>query len=248
MDAAPELDLEHRAELTQGVFSASSAWTDVGLTVPIFIAYHLGVVFLPVRNAADVVTQELAALAEYNRLTYVALTLGLGTLFVAALLLAGRRQALRWQNFVWLAVEGVLYALAMRLVSSFVVGELFLAGGTLAEIEGRFTGFVMSLGAGLYEEIAFRVLLFGVGLRCLRILLAPKTRFERLRLGLVWALACAVTFSGWHHFGAFADSFDSSVFVFRTVCGLVFTLIYVARGFAPVVWTHVVYDLWVLVW
>ena len=32
-----------------------------------------------------------------------------------------------------------------------------------------------------------------------------------------------------------------------TVCGLVFTLIYVTRGFAPVVWTHVVYDLWVMV-
>jgi hypothetical protein len=239
---------EGGGELTKGAFAPSSAWTDVGLTLPIFIAYHLGVVFLPVRNAADVVTQELAALAEYNRLSYVALTLALGAIFVAGLLLAGRRQALRWQNFVWLAVEGVLYALAMRLVSSFVVGELFLAGGLVREIEGRFTGFVMSLGAGLYEELAFRVLLFGVGLHCLRVLLAPKTRFERLRLALTWAVACAVVFSGWHHLGAFADSFDTSVFVFRAVCGLVFTLIYVARGFAPVVWTHVVYDLWVLVW
>jgi len=235
-------------ELTRGAFAASSAWTDVGLTLPIFVAYHLGVVFLPVRNAADVVTQELAALAEYNRLSYAVLTLGVGTLLVAALLISGKRQALRWQNFAWLALEGVLYALAMRLVSSVVVGELFLAGGVLSEVEARFTGLVMSLGAGLYEELAFRVLLFGVGLRCLRVLLAPKTRLERLQLAITWAVACAVVFSGWHHLGAFADSFEASVFVFRAVCGLVFTLIYVARGFAPVVWTHVVYDVWVLVW
>ena len=41
--------------------------------------------------------------------------------------------------------------------------------------------------------------------------------------------------------------FDGRVFVFRTVCGLVFTVIYATRGFAPAVWTHVTYDIWVLV-
>ena len=32
--------------------TASGPWTDLALTLPIFVAYHLGVVFLPVRNAA----------------------------------------------------------------------------------------------------------------------------------------------------------------------------------------------------
>jgi hypothetical protein len=199
--------------------------------------------FLPVRNAADVVTQELVALAHNDRIAYAALTVGLGSVFVAVLLLLGRGQSLRWQSFAWLAVEGIAYAVGMRLVANAVVGELFLATG----IEGRFTGFVMSLGAGLYEEIAFRVVLFGLGLTCLRVLLRPSSTLQRWSLSLGWALVCALVFSAWHHVGTFGDALDARVFVFRTVCALVFTLIYVARGFAPTVWTHVAYDVWVLV-
>jgi hypothetical protein len=221
----------------------SSAWTDLGLTLPIFVVYHLGVMFLPVRNAADVVTQELVALAHHDRIAYAALTVGLGALFVAVLLMLGRGdKLLRWQSFGWLALEGIVYAIGMRLVAAAVVGELFLAAG----VEGRFTGFIMSLGAGLYEEVAFRVVLFGLGLACLRVLLRPSSRLKRWSLSIGWAIACALVFSAWHHVGAFGDALDPRVFVFRAVCALVFTLIYVTRGFAPTVWTHVSYDVWVL--
>jgi hypothetical protein len=221
----------------------SSAWTDLGLTLPIFVVYHLGVMFLPVRNAADVVTRELVALAHHDRISYAALTVGLGALFVAVLLLLGRGdKLLRWQSFAWLALEGIAYAVGMRLIASAVVGELFLAAG----VEGRFTGFIMSLGAGLYEEVAFRVVLFGLGLACLRVLLRPGSRLQRWSLSLGWALVCALAFSAWHHIGAYGDALDARVFVFRAVCALVFTLIYALRGFAPTVWTHVAYDLWVL--
>lgn len=230
-----------------GVLAPSSAWTDLGLTLPIFVLYHVGVVFLPVRNAADVVTRELVALAHYDRLAYVGLTTGGGALFVAVLLVLGRGHTFRWQNFAWLAAEGVVYAVAMRLVAASVVGRLLLSAGAAPWMQSRFTGLIMSLGAGLYEEIAFRVILFGLGLHCLRVLLGPKTRTDRALLSLSWALISALAFSGWHHLGVFADALDARVFVFRTVCGLVFTLIYVTRGFAPAVWTHVAYDIGVLV-
>jgi hypothetical protein len=237
-----EVAQQEKQEKPSSVFGKSSAWTDLGLTLPIFVIYHLGVMFLPVRNAADVVTQELVALAHHDRVAYAGLTLGLGVFYVAVLLALGRGQSLRWQSFAWLALEGIVYAIGMRLVASAVVGELFLAAG----VDGRFTGFIMSLGAGLYEEVAFRVILFGFGLRCLRVLVRPSSRLKRHGLSFGWALLCALVFSGWHHVGALGEELDAPVFVFRAVCALVFTLIYVARGFAPVVWTHVVYDLWVL--
>ena len=46
--------------------------------------------------------------------------------------------------------------------------------------------------------------------------------------------------------GQFGDPFELGSFVFRLTCGLVFTLIYAFRGLAPVVWTHTLYDIWVL--
>jgi hypothetical protein len=227
----------------KALLAPSNARTDLGLTLPIFLCYHLGVIFLPVRNAADLVTQYLVELAHQSRVAYLAFTIGIGAAFVAVLVLLGRREVLRWQSFLWLALEGVLYALAMRLVAGAVVGRLFLAAG----IDGQFTGLVMSLGAGLYEELAFRVVLFGLGLRCLRILWPSKAWWRRALLGAGWACASAMTFSAWHHLGALGEEFDARVFVFRAVCGLIFTVIYVTRGFAPVVWTHVLYDVWVLV-
>jgi hypothetical protein len=54
-------------------------------------------------------------------------------------------------------------------------------------------------------------------------------------------------FSLWHYVGPLADPLDMRSFVFRWTCGVVFTLIYAFRGFAPAVWTHALYDVWVLV-
>ena len=154
----------------------SGPWTDLGLTLPIFLGYHLGVVFLPVRNAADVVTKELVALADHSLLYYGGLTLAIGAVFVAILVVLGRGQQLRWSRFALLAAEGVTYAVAMRLVAGYVVGRLFLGpvvGG------GVFAGVVMSLGAGFYEEIAFRVLLFGLGARLLRVMYPALVPMKR---------------------------------------------------------------------
>lgn len=214
--------------------------------MPIFVLYHLGVMFLPVRNAADRVTEELVALANYNRLSYAALTVGLGALYVAVLLVMGRGRSLSLKNFAWLALEGVVYALCMRLVASFVVGRLLLAAG-VPLAEGRFAGLVMSLGAGLYEELVFRAGLYGLGLKLLHLIAGRPGRAQTLLLALVWSVICALVFSAWHHVGALGEEPSLPVFVFRAVCGLIFTLIFAFRGFAPAVWTHVTYDVWVLV-
>lgn len=223
----------------------SGPWADLGLTLPIFVGYHLGVAFLPYRNAADVVTRELVALAHHDLGAYAALTVAIGIGFVGVLVLLGRGQALRWERFLWVAVEGTLYAIAMRLVAGYVVGRLRLSGAV--ELD-RWGGIVLSLGAGLYEEIAFRVVLYGLGARLLSLLLlAEATAAKEVGLRLLWAVIAAAVFSGWHHVGAFGDPFELRVFVFRWVCGLAFTAIYVFRGFAPAVWTHTLYDLWVLV-
>jgi hypothetical protein len=226
------------------VAQPSDAWSDLALTLPLFVAYHLGVVFLPVRNAADVVTRELVKLAENNLAAYGGLTLAIGVTFVGVLALIGRRQELRWQRFFWIMLEGVLYAVAMRLVASYVVGSLKLAEG--GEPPGLFAAVVLSLGAGFYEEIAFRVALFGLGARLLRLFAEPISEGRARMLTFGWAVVAAFGFSAWHYVGALGDPFELRSFVFRWVCGLVFTAIYAFRGFAPVVWTHTVYDVWVL--
>jgi len=65
-------------------------------------------------------------------------------------------------------------------------------------------------------------------------------------LPIGWALLTSLAFSAWHYIGPLGDPFEAQPFIFRWVCGTVFVAIYALRGFAPAVWTHAVYDLWVM--
>jgi membrane protease YdiL (CAAX protease family) len=248
----------------------SGPFTDLALTLPVFVGYHLGVVFLPVRNAADVVTQKLQDVAAYDLWVYAGLTLLIGAAYVTPLVLAGRGKHLEPSRFAWLGTEGILYAIAMRLLAGAVVAQLVASvasegGGVLglmkaapavsASVEAagqasalgeRLAGAVMSLGAGFYEELVFRVGLYGLGSSLLLFLLGATGVAHRFVYRLAWALIAACLFSGWHYVGSLGDDFDLTTFSFRAVCGLVFTIIYQLRGFAPAVWTHALYDLWVL--
>ena len=49
------------------------------------------------------------------------------------------------------------------------------------------------------------------------------------------------------HVGPLGDVFEMRSFVARMVLGLALTLVYAMRGFAAAVWTHALYDVWVLV-
>jgi len=219
----------------------TDAVTDLALTMPLFVAYHLGVIFLPVRNAADVVTSKLGELAAHSLNLYLVLTLAIGAAVTLGLLFFGHRDKLRWESFVLVAIEGVLYAMAMRYVAGVVVGNLPM--GPIAGLEQTtFGAVVMSLGAGFYEELTFRVLAFGLGAK----LVLSIDDWSPWVVYPLWALACAAGFSIWHHIGPMGEPFALGPFVFRTVCGLVFTAIYGFRGFAPAVWTHALYDIWAM--
>lgn len=252
------------------------AWVDLGLTLPIFLVYHLTVVFLGVQNATDVVTGTLLSLSEGDKTKYLLATLAIGVIFAGTFALLGRGQAFRPRKFVQIMIEGTIYAFVMAAGANLIVGSLLgllpqpMGGAWLASVpepsiasglreEGRFVGFVMSLGAGFYEELTFRVLLFGLGAKVF-VWLFGKQRVElagtsatggfSLRSLLVmvgWAVVCALIFSGVHYVGPMADDFKLASFLFRTVLGLALTLIFVMRGFAAAVWTHAIYDVWVLV-
>lgn len=231
----------------------TNAWTNLALVVPVFVAYHLGVVTMPVRNAADWVTAWLAELARAELGYYVLLTSGLGLGLVGALALLGRGQAFQLWRLGVVLLEGAAYAVAMAALATWVVGALRLGPEwqsgrpvalALPGLSGVRDGVVMALGAGLYEELAFRVVLFGVPALLLKWLVSSSVRSIVLRVG--WAVVAALVFSAWHYVGPLGETLEPRSFVFRAVCGLAFTAIYAFRGLAPAVWTHVLYDVWAL--
>jgi membrane protease YdiL (CAAX protease family) len=99
---------------------------------------------------------------------------------------------------------------------------------------------VSYLGAGIYEELLFRLLLFTAIFWILCKSLIPKN------LSLVLAMVLsALAFAAAHHMGSAGETLNTRVFLFRALAGLLFVILYVYRGFGIAVGTHAGYDVMV---
>src|SRR5262249_35441562 len=93
------------------------------------------------------------------------------------------------------------------------------------------------VGAGIYEEMVFRLILYSGLLWVMR--QADMSPLIGIPLA---ALASAPMFSSAHHLGPFGEDFDAFVFVFRMMAGVYFALLYQLRGFGIAVGAHASYD------
>jgi hypothetical protein len=209
---------------------------------PLFLIYEVGVMFAPAINGVDFVTRNLYHLVGYSRRNYLLLHGALALVFFGVVLWS-RRQHRGSGRFLPMFLESGIYALTLGSFIVFVMQNvlglsprLSLAGlGTAAQ------GVVLSLGAGVHEELVFRLGLFsgGAALLCLFGM--------RPRLGILLAcIASAALFSAAHHVGTSGDAWSVGVFVYRWIAGLVFTAIYYYRSLAHACYAHALYDVYVL--
>ncbi|HEX4627181.1 MAG TPA: CPBP family glutamic-type intramembrane protease, partial [Gemmatimonadales bacterium] len=105
------------------------------------------------------------------------------------------------------------------------------------ELDG-WTRLMVSLGAGIYEELLFRVLLVGALSTVARALLG----WRPVPAGVAATLVGAVVFSAFHYIGPFGDRLQLYSFMFRSIAGLFFSTLYLLRGFGITAWTHALYD------
>jgi hypothetical protein len=140
----------------------------------------------------------------------------------------------------------VLLALVFGVVVGTITARLLGAVGalTMAPVTrlDAPTRLMVSLGAGLYEELLFRVILVSAldwgGRRLLG--------WGPWAAGVGATLLGAAIFSAFHYVGPYGDPFQLQSFVFRLVGGLFFSALYLLRGFGVVAWTHALYDVFIL--
>lgn len=220
--------------------------------LPLLVLYEAGAALISgdrggLRNGADVLLRMLlAAGGVRSTLTFTAV------LVVAAVVLIARERRrqpvpLQGRVFMGMAAESVLYAILF----GFVVGGLtswMLGGGRLAVDNGSLErlplaeGIVLSLGAGFYEELLFRVLLVG-GLLYVFLHAGLSKRGSRIFA----ALLAALLFSAFHYVGPYAYPLELGSFTFRFLAGLAFNVLFILRGFGITAWTHALYDVFLLI-
>ena len=147
--------------------------------------------------------------------------------------------SIRFGVLVWMLAESLVYSLVFGAVVS-AVTRLLIAQPFPPS---RSAQILVSLGAGIYEEFVFRVLL----LAALVFFLHHLLRLQRRVAYAVAAVLGAVLFSAFHYIGPFGDAMQLPSFVFRFIAGLILTGLYFARGYGITAYTHSLYDLWITV-
>jgi len=212
--------------------SAAFGHGDVGaslvLIFPLLLAYEIGVLFGGRVNGADVVTRALYA-AVGGRAAYLLLHV-----VVAILFLLWLRRDRRWATLTLdvaapVILEAAIYALTLGAVGSLIVHKLLGLG-----LGGSI---VSALGAGVHEELVFRL---GLMAGIVAVLLRAGLE-RRVTIGVALVVSCVV-FAAAHHLGSHGEVWTAHAFAFRCVAGCAFGLIFWFRSLAHAVYAHVLYD------
>lgn len=196
-----------------------------------------------VRNGADVLLKNLfiALGGQYGLTAFAVALLVVGLFLVGRDVRTNGRPVAR--NFAGMALESVVYAMLLGIVASaltsmLLTGRLMMVQGSPAEQFSTPVQLMVSLGAGLYEELLFRVLLVS-GLAALG---AKVLGMKPVPAGVMAAVLGALIFSGFHYIGPYGDPFQVGSFTFRAIAGLLFSGLYLTRGFGITAWSHALYD------
>ncbi|MGH7717402.1 MAG: CPBP family glutamic-type intramembrane protease [Gemmatimonadaceae bacterium] len=223
--------------------------------LPLLIAYELLAAVLSgpsggVRNGADVLLKALfiRVVGVYGPLLFGVAVIGVSVWLIARDTRSGGR--IQPRVFAVMLAESVVLALLFGVVVGTLTAQLLGSLGSLSaslsmsplEEMGWWTRLMLSLGAGLYEELLFRVLLVSALVWVASAILGPG----RLAAAAA-AVAGALIFSAFHYIGPYADALQLQSFTFRFLAGLVFSVLFLARGFGITAWTHALYDVFLMV-
>jgi membrane protease YdiL (CAAX protease family) len=196
---------------------------------PLLIAYETGVLLLGVQNGADVFLRRLLDALGFGQ------HLVLPTLTVCILLGWHYLSRQPWQLsggiVSAMAVESLLLGVCLRVISWVQSALLAMSIGQSIK-EG--IGF---LGAGIYEELLFRLILMSLVAWVLRRAgVAPRASL------IVAVILTSLLFAAAHHVGPYGEPLLWSRFLFRTLAGVFFSIVFIYRGFGIAAGSHAAYD------
>lgn len=226
-----------------GYYRASgTAFASLVFVLPFVLIYELGTwyfTFDPQANteqrivAFSLIRDGLAAMGATARwvapASVISILLGLTIL---------HRERMRVSPRTLLGMAGESVALALPLILfSLLLARIPLAGVPLINAGELGEGVVLSIGAGIYEELVFRLIGFAV----LHFILVDFLSIrERVAMPLVVGIS-AIVFSLYHYWGP--EDFAVQTFVFRTSAGLFFGGVLWSRGFGITAGAHASYDI-----
>ncbi len=224
--------------------------------LPLMVLYELAITLSgsSVKNTADVIVKTPLELFGRNG-TLIFNLIIISIFFYAAFHLDKDKKhvsGLSVRIYTLMFLESVIYALLLGQASQFLVNQFmpsillkrdcFATLAMTGSLSVRGIGIILSIGAGVYEEIVFRLLL----LSALYFVFVRMCRINDGIGGFLSIVIGAIIFSSMHYIGALSDTFSTESFLFRFMAGLILSTIFIFRGLGIAVYTHALYDVWLV--
>jgi membrane protease YdiL (CAAX protease family) len=188
------------------------------------------------RNGAEALLLSTLGLLGQGTTTVLRVLFAI-TVLVAAVSI--HRRQVPWTRVALVSgLEGMVYGLLLGPLA----GALAASSAQLLASDGRLVpDLVGALGAGIFEELVFRMFLLSL----LALLLHRAARAFSLPMvsGTILAVILSgLLFSLFHHLPPAREPFAVPAFLFRTMAGFLLGTLFILRGFGVCVYTHVMYD------
>ena len=217
----------------------------LAFVAPLLILYEVGVLWLgptAMRNGADVwLRQFLAGIGFGEYLFLPAATCGL---LLCWHHLSSQSWKLSPHVLSGMICESFLIGTSVVIIARLLSGITGITFSVESEVPTPFVGrlphMLSFLGAGIYEELLFRLVLISGAIVCCR-----KTGVDRIS-AIVFAIVSSSLLFAAAHYRLFFDvgfEFTWISFLFRAIAGVFFSVLFLFRGFGIAVGAHVVYDI-----
>lgn len=229
--------------------------------LPLVVIYEIGTLLVNTRQFENFVVQE--RVATFTWLIHLARWSGLdprlvwafpGLVIIIILLCWHLASSYDWTIRVprlgWMSVESIVLALPLLLLSAAIGGSSTTAYQSIAANNdaGSYSlvsHLITSIGAGIYEELIFRLILIGLLIMFMEDVCKAKSNAAII----VAIVVSSALFAAHHHIGIDAggsvllEPFEWGRFIFRSLAGVYLALIFSWRGYGIVAGAHAAYDI-----
>ncbi len=212
----------------------------LALVFPFLLIYEIGVLVLDpkVINGGDAIIRRILGMFSVHAAFVSAMVLLV--VFIGWQIKSKASWRIDPRKLMLQYVESGLFAVLLFLFLGWLSMRLpnqILAGG-VGGVRSHLLELVLYCGAGVYEELVFRVMLLGL----LMLAFTKLWEMEKMHAAAASVLVGAVLFSLFHYVGG-AEQFALNSFFQRTFAGIYFSAIYVTRSFGVAAASHALYDI-----
>ena len=192
-----------------------------------------------IRNGADVLIRQIIfGMGNGSEIVYglLLMIVFFGVMFLNRRVVKNGK--LKFSFLLLMIVESLVWCIGFVIIMS-VSEQLLLS---IMERNIIPEQFYLAIGAGIWEELLFRVGAIGLSLS----FLTKVVGYSGIYSVIIAVIFSAVIFSLFHYLGPFGDNFAYKSFYLRTLAGIFLGSLYMFRGFGITVYTHIFYDMFII--